>query len=69
MLPWLQVAEEVLAMSISLTPKQIRDLADQINNTIRGLTDIDAILDATRADLKRAQDLKKRADDAKYVFD
>ncbi len=57
-------------MSISLTPEQIRDLARQINETIRGLTDIDAILDATRDDLRKAQRLKERADQAKYgVFD
>ena len=60
------MAEEVLAMSISLTPEQIRDLARQINETIRGLTDIDAILDATRDDLRKAQRLKERADQAKY---
>ncbi len=53
-------------MSISLTPEQIRDLARQINETIRGLTDIDAILDATRDDLRKAQRLKERADQAKY---
>lgn len=59
------MAEEVLAMSISLTPQQIRDLADEINHTVRGLTDIDAILDATRGDLERARQLKNRADAAK----
>ena len=60
-----QVAEEVLAMKISLTPEQIQDLARQINDTIRGLTDIDNILDATRDDLNKANDLKDRADQAK----
>jgi hypothetical protein len=59
------VAEEVLAMSISLTPQQIRDLAEEISQTVRGLTDIDAILDATRGDLERARQLKNRADAAK----
>ena len=52
-------------MSISLTPDQIRDLARQINETIRGLTDIESILDATRDDLNKAQHLKDRADNAK----
>ena len=59
------MAEEVLAMKISLTPEQIQDLANQINDTIRGLTDIDNILDATRDDLNKANDLKERADNAK----
>ncbi|KAK2178481.1 hypothetical protein NP493_542g02038 [Ridgeia piscesae] len=56
-----QVAEEVLAMSISLQPEEIRDLARQINETIRGLTDIDTILAETKGDLERANDLKARA--------
>ena len=60
-----QVAEEVLAMSISLQPEEIRDLARQINETIRGLTDIDTILAETKDDLERANDLKARAGAAK----
>ena len=52
-------------MSISLTPDQIRDLARQINEAISGLTNIDAILEATRADLARARDLEQRANHAK----
>ncbi|XP_074646812.1 laminin subunit beta-1-like [Tubulanus polymorphus] len=63
------VAEEVLGMSISLTPEQIKELANQINKTIEGLTNIDAILAATRDDLGKAQDLKTRADDAKKAAD
>ena len=62
------MAEDVLAMTISLTPDQIRDLARQINETIRGLTDIDAILEATKEDLDKAQRLKERADNARYLF-
>lgn len=52
-------------MTISLTPEQILDLAKQINHTIQSLTNIDAILDATRDDLNTVNDLKRRADDAK----
>ena len=51
-------------MTISLNPEQIRELAIQINETIRGLTDIDAILDATREDLENANRLKDRANKA-----
>jgi len=60
-----QVAEEVLAMSISLTPEQIRELAQQINEAISGLTNIDVIIEETRADLQRARDLERRANNAK----
>ena len=62
-----QIAEEVLGMSISLTPEQIQDLAQQINETIRGLTDIQKILDDTKDNLDMANGLKERADNAKYV--
>ena len=54
-------------MSISLTPQQISDLARQINEAISGLTNIDAILEATRADLERARNLEQRANTAKSV--
>jgi len=63
----LQVAEEVLRMTISLTPAEIQELARQIEETIRGLTDIDSILSNTRADLERVKALERRATDAKYV--
>ena len=52
-------------MSISLTPDQISELARQINEAISGLTNIDEIIEATRADLARARDLERRANNAK----
>ena len=52
-------------MSITLRPEEVQDLARQINDTIRGLTDIDTILAETRDDLDRANRLKDRARDAK----
>jgi hypothetical protein len=60
-----QIAEEVLAMTISLTPEEIIKLAQQINQTIQGLQNIDAILNATSDDLSKAQKLKERAENAK----
>lgn len=62
-------AEEVLGMSISLTPNQILDLARQINETVRGLTNIEDILEATRNHLRIVLDLKNRADRAKSSAD
>lgn len=59
-----KLAEETLAISISLTPEQIRDLAAQINATVKGLTDIEKILNETNDDLNRARRLKERADKA-----
>ncbi|XP_071527686.1 laminin subunit beta-1 isoform X6 [Panulirus ornatus] len=59
------LAEEVLALDISLKPEQITDLAERITLTIESLTNIDAIIDATRNDLDLAVQLKERADQAK----
>ncbi|XP_050736724.1 laminin subunit beta-1-like isoform X4 [Eriocheir sinensis] len=59
------LAEQVLALDISLKPEQITNLAERISLTIDSLTNIDAIIDATRNDLDLAQRLKERADQAK----
>lgn len=59
------MAEECLALEISLKPEQIQDLAQQINLTIAGLTDITRILMETAGDLAKANTLKERADRAK----
>ncbi|XP_063408857.1 laminin subunit beta-1-like [Mytilus trossulus] len=60
-----EITEEVLGMSISLTPDQIIELAQKINETIWGLQNIYSILNATRDDLDKAQKLKERAENAK----
>lgn len=62
------MAEECLALEISLKPEQIQELARQINDTISGLTDITRILIETAADLANANRLKDRADRAKYKY-
>ena len=59
-----QIADEVLAMSISLTPEEILELAMKINQTIQGLQNIEGILEDTRDNLTLAQQLKERADNA-----
>ncbi|ESO91420.1 hypothetical protein LOTGIDRAFT_209765 [Lottia gigantea] len=59
-----KIAAEIMDMSISLTPKQIEDLASKINQTIQGLQNIDSILVDTRDDLNQARRLKQRADNA-----
>ncbi|XP_013395107.1 laminin subunit beta-1 isoform X3 [Lingula anatina] len=68
-----QVAEEVLAMSISLTPEEIENLAAEINKTVIGLTNIDEILDATRSRNETAHKLqeeaKKASADAATILD
>ena len=54
-------------MTISLTSEEIHEWAMRIKKTIRSLTDIDAILDATRDNLNTANELKRRADLSKSV--
>lgn len=59
-----QVANEVLAMSVSLSPQQIRDLASLINSTVQGLQNIDKILAETEASRAMAQSLNQSAEEA-----
>jgi methyl-accepting chemotaxis protein len=60
-----KLVDEVLAMTISYTPEEINELSRKIEITVRKLTNIQDILEATRADLDRATRLKQRADRAK----
>lgn len=60
---------ECLALSISLKPEQILDLARKINETISNLTNIDKILRDTADDLNTAEQLHQRADRAKEAAD
>lgn len=60
---------ECLALSISLKPEQILDLARKINETISSLTNIDKILQDTAGDLNTAEQLRQQADRAKEMAD
>lgn len=60
---------ECLALSISLKPEQILDLARKINETISSLTNIDKILQDTAGDLDTAEQLHQQADRAKEAAD
>ncbi|KAI1305823.1 Laminin subunit beta-1 [Halotydeus destructor] len=63
------VAEQCLALEMSLKPDEILGLARQINETMNGITNIQAILVDTAGDLSRAVDLKRRGDNAKKRAD
>lgn len=60
---------ECLALSISLKPEQILDLARKINETLSSLTNIDKILQDTAGDLNTAEQLHQQADRAKEMAD
>lgn len=59
------LAEKCKDLKMSLEPKQIENLAAEINKTIAGLRDIDKILAETRDSLSLANNLKVKADLAK----
>lgn len=63
------LGNECLALSISLKPEQILDLARKINETISSLTNIDKILQDTAGDLNTAEQLHQQADRAKEAAD
>lgn len=56
---------QTLEKDIKLKPEEIKELAKQINDTIASLTNIDAILAATKETLEDAEKLKGEADEAK----
>ena len=51
-------------MRVSLSPDEIRSLADRINTTVQGLQNIDQILRETEASRAVAQGLNRSAEQA-----
>jgi len=62
-----QIASEVLLMKISLTPDQISALGREISQLLKGLTNTDAIIKATKQDLQILATLRNRTNIAKSV--
>ncbi|XP_014221336.1 laminin subunit beta-1 isoform X2 [Trichogramma pretiosum] len=61
------LAQEVLNKSITLTPEQIKGLADQITEIVGSLSDPDRILQETSSDLALAEEMRNRAEEAKMI--
>ncbi|ODN04402.1 Laminin subunit beta-1 [Orchesella cincta] len=57
-----QVADDVMAKTITLRPEQIDELNEGIKTSVAALTDIEQILRETEDDLNMAKQLKERAD-------
>ena len=55
------LARETLALNISLTPDQVRDLADKIKKAVSDLKNVNEILKESEADLNDAMKLKEEA--------
>lgn len=51
------VANRVLELSIPASPFQIRQLADEIKERVRSLSNVDAILKQTQDDVRMAEQL------------
>ncbi|XP_002168125.3 laminin subunit beta-1 isoform X1 [Hydra vulgaris] len=56
---------ETIKLNISLTPDDVKELADQIRQVVTNLTDVDRILNESKKDYDRAIDLKNKAMDIK----
>lgn len=51
------VANHVLELSIPASPLQIRHLADEIKERVRSLSNVDAILEQTKDNVRKAEQL------------
>lgn len=61
------VANRVLELSIPASPEQIRHLADEIKDRVKSLSNVDAILEQTQNDVRKAEQLLMNARKARYV--
>lgn len=59
------VAQQVLNISLPISPSEIGSLLQEIRNTISQLDGVDVILNSTAEDLTRARDLLAKAEQAK----
>uniref|UniRef100_A0A8C2ICI1 Laminin, beta 2 (laminin S) n=1 Tax=Cyprinus carpio TaxID=7962 RepID=A0A8C2ICI1_CYPCA len=60
------VANRVLELSIPASPRQIQHLADEIKDRVKSLSNVDAILEQTQNDVRKAEQLLL---DAKKILD
>uniref|UniRef100_A0AAR2JPG2 Laminin, beta 2 (laminin S) n=1 Tax=Pygocentrus nattereri TaxID=42514 RepID=A0AAR2JPG2_PYGNA len=62
------VASRVLELSIPASPQQIKHLADEIKDRVRSLSNVDAILEQTQDDVRKAEKLLMEAKKARYIY-
>jgi laminin beta 1 len=63
-----KLSNQILAMKIDLDPDEITNMGNKIKEAVHRLTNIDAIIEETKDDLRRVNYLKERAESAKYLF-
>lgn len=59
---------ETLGLNISLTPDEVKKLAEEINKTVNELENVEKILNESRKDFLTAINLKKEALQARYKY-
>lgn len=52
---------QILDLNLQLDPEQIKELANKIDETVSQLKNVDAIIQSTRNDLTRVNQLKELA--------
>lgn len=62
------LADEVLRQKIQLDPDEITRMAEKIKDAVDSLTNIDPIIEETRDDLRKVNQLKEDAENAKYLL-
>lgn len=60
-----KLSNQILAMKIDLDPDEITNMGNKIKEAVHRLTNIDAIIEETKDDLRRVNYLKERAESAK----
>ncbi|CAG9828598.1 unnamed protein product [Diabrotica balteata] len=60
-----KLAEEILKKNVEKTPEEVRELAENIKNAIDRLTNTDYIIEDTKGDLAKVNELKEHAKYAK----
>ncbi len=61
------VANRVLELSIPASPRQIQHLADEIKDRVKSLSNVDAILEQTQNDVRKAEQLLLDAKKARWL--
>lgn len=63
-----EIAEEILKLDLHLDPAEIKHLANNIDETVAKLEDVEQIIETTRNDLELVEGLKNNATAAQWDF-
>lgn len=66
---FLLISFQTLALNLQLDPEEIKALASKIDATVSQLENVDTIIQNTRSDLSRVNNLKDVAQNSRFLFD